>query len=223
MPHPAVTRVLYTPADLAARRSLIQLADASGLTWCQDAIGNWFVRLEGMDPELPALASGSHTDAMPHAGRYDGVVGVLGGLEVLRPVKEADVTRKLSLELVMFAYEEPTRCGVGCLGSRAMTAMIPWAKLGKLTDGDGTSLDEARDQAGLASGRRWRLPDSPVSTGPCPVGPAIRRMPQGLPRPGVWRTGWCVGRPATGSPRTGTGRQNRPQPHPRANWRSRCA
>ena len=89
VPPPAVTRILYTPTDMAARRYLIQLAEEAGLRWRTDAIGNWFVCLEGTEPALPAVTTGSHTDAIPHAGRYDGAVGVLGGLEVLRTVKES--------------------------------------------------------------------------------------------------------------------------------------
>ena len=148
VPVPAVTRILYTPADMAARRYLQQLADTAGLPWREDALGNWFVRLQGAEPDLPAVATGSHIDAIPHAGRYDGVVGVLGGLEALRAIQEAGITPRRSLELIMFTAEEPTRFGVGCLGSRGMAGLMPWDAMRTLQDADGVSLEQARANAG---------------------------------------------------------------------------
>lgn len=148
VPAPAVTRILYTPADMAARRYLQQLADTAGLPWREDALGNWFVRLPGAEPDLPAVATGSHIDAIPHAGRYDGVVGVLGGLEALRAIQEAGITPRRSLELIMFTAEEPTRFGMGCLGSRGMAGLMPWDAMRTLQDADGVSLEQARANAG---------------------------------------------------------------------------
>ncbi len=150
VPAPAVTRILYTPTDMAARHYLKQLADAAGLPWREDALGNWFVRLQGTEPDLPAVATGSHIDAIPHAGRYDGVVGVLGGLEVLRAIREAGTTLRRSLELIMFTAEEPTRFGVGCLGSRGMAGQMAWDAMRSLQDVDGVSLEQARADAGYA-------------------------------------------------------------------------
>lgn len=148
VPAPAVTRILYTPTDMAARRYLKQLADAAGLPWREDALGNWFVRLQGTEPDLPAVATGSHIDAIPYAGKYDGVVGVLGGLEALRAIQEAGVAPRRSLELIMFTAEEPTRFGVGCLGSRGMAGLMPWDALRALRDTNGVSLEQARADAG---------------------------------------------------------------------------
>lgn len=148
-PAPAVTRVLYTPQDMAARATIKQLAEDAGLTWREDALGNLFIRLAGTRPELPAVGTGSHTDAIPFSGKYDGVVGVLGGLEALRAIKAAGITPARSLELIMFTAEEPTRFGVGCVGSRAMAGMVDWDALAALEDADGVTLDDARKAAGF--------------------------------------------------------------------------
>jgi N-carbamoyl-L-amino-acid hydrolase len=78
---PAVTRVLYTKADLRARAFLKQLCTASGLEVREDPVGNLFARWTGTDAKSPGVATGSHIDAIPHSGRYDGTVGVLGGHE----------------------------------------------------------------------------------------------------------------------------------------------
>lgn len=148
-PAPAVTRVLYTDPDLRARAFLKRLCTAAGLTVREDPIGNLFARWEGADPGLPAVGTGSHTDAIPHSGRYDGTVGVLGGLEAIRALQAAGFRPKRSVELLMFTSEEPTRFGVGCVGSRAMTGALPPAKLADLRDPDGGRLDDIRRAAGF--------------------------------------------------------------------------
>jgi N-carbamoyl-L-amino-acid hydrolase len=72
---PAVTRIVFTPADLKARAWLRERCEEAGLTLRQDAIGNIFARWNGSDPGAPAVGTGSHIDAIPNAGKYDGVVG----------------------------------------------------------------------------------------------------------------------------------------------------
>ncbi|HMH14147.1 MAG TPA: M20/M25/M40 family metallo-hydrolase, partial [Edaphobacter sp.] len=120
----AVTRIVFSPDDLRARAWLKDLATAEGFTIREDAVGNTFIRWPGTDPTLPAVATGSHTDAIPHAGMYDGTVGVLGGLEAIRALKRSGLTPRRSIELVMFTSEEPTRFGIGCLGSRLLSGTL---------------------------------------------------------------------------------------------------
>src|SRR5437016_3115572 len=139
---PAVTRVLYTDADLRARAFLKKLCAAAGLTVREDAIGNLFARWPGSDPSLPAVGTGSHADAIPHSGRYDGTVGVLGGLEAIRALQAAGFRPKRSIELVMFTSEEPTRFGIGCLGSRLLSGTTSADVVRQLKDSDGNTVDE---------------------------------------------------------------------------------
>ena len=87
-PTQAVTRIVFTPRDLEARAYIRTLAEAAGFSLRVDAIGNTFIRFPGTDPTLPAVGTGSHTDAIPHAGMYDGTVGVLGGLEAMRGLRD---------------------------------------------------------------------------------------------------------------------------------------
>ena len=82
-PAPVVTRVLFSEADLRARAYVKKLCQEAGLSLREDAVGNIFARWAGQDPNLPAVATGSHIDAIPNAGRYDGVVGVLGAIEAI--------------------------------------------------------------------------------------------------------------------------------------------
>ncbi|GAA5483888.1 M20 family metallo-hydrolase [Haloferula sargassicola] len=143
-PAPAVTRVLFSEQDLAARAWLLGLAENAGLTHRADPAGNLFITLEGTDPTLPAVATGSHTDAIPNAGAYDGVVGVLGGLEALRTIAASGEKPRRSIELIMFTAEEPTRFGIGCLGSRLMAGTLTPDEARQLRDPEGRSLEQLR-------------------------------------------------------------------------------
>jgi len=146
---PVVTRIVFTPADLKARAWMISRCEEAGLAVRHDAIGNIFARWIGADPSAPAVGTGSHIDAIPNAGKYDGVVGVLGGLEAIRALQRSGFRPKNSIELLVFATEEPTRFGIGCLGSRLLSGSFSADAAAKLKDHDGESVDEVRRKAGL--------------------------------------------------------------------------
>ena len=84
-----VTRVVFSEADMRARAYVKGLCASAGLTVREDAIGNTFARWQGSDPALAPVGTGSHIDAIPNAGFYDGCVGVLGGLEAIRVLQQA--------------------------------------------------------------------------------------------------------------------------------------
>ena len=148
-PPPAVTRVLYGEADRGARRYLKGLFEAAGLTVREDALGNTFARWRGSEPGLAPVASGSHIDAIPHSGRFDGTVGVLGGLEAILALRRAGYAPKRSIELILFTAEEPTRFGLGCLGSRALAGTLSPAAIRALRDEQGVGPEQARREAGF--------------------------------------------------------------------------
>jgi N-carbamoyl-L-amino-acid hydrolase len=141
--------VVFSPQDLAARSYLREILSAAALELRTDAVGNTFARWAGANPNLPAVATGSHTDAVPHAGRYDGTVGVLGGLEAIRSLQRSGFRPRRSIELLVFTSEEPTRFGIGCLGSRMLSGALSPEHARLLKDGDGKSLKEILQQAGL--------------------------------------------------------------------------
>src|SRR5262249_31108298 len=143
-PPPAVTRVLFSDADLAARAWVKQRFADEGLAVREDAVGNIFARWRSADPDRdaqPAVATGSHIDAIPNAGRYDGVVGVLGALEAFSALRRAGFRPGRSLELIVFTSEEPTRFGLGCLGSRLLAGAIAPERADTLMDTEGRSLN----------------------------------------------------------------------------------
>jgi len=159
-PTTAVTRIVFTPRDLEARAYIRTLAEAAGFTLRVDAIGNTFIRFPGTDLTLPAVGTGSHTDAIPHAGMYDGTVGVLGGLEAMRSLKESGFIPKRSIETLMFTSEEPTRFGIGCIGSRLLGGSLDPTTADNLPDRlpetdpqatTGLTLHDVRTAAGFTA------------------------------------------------------------------------
>ena len=147
--NPSVTRILYTKEDLAARAYFIGLCEAEGLTIRIDAIGNTFARWEGTNAAMPAVGTGSHIDAIPFSGQYDGTVGVFGGLAAIRYLKSIGFAPTRSIEILLFTAEEPTRFFIGCLGSRMLSGQLQPQAAEKLKDKDGLFLNEARTQAGF--------------------------------------------------------------------------
>ena len=135
VPAPIVTRVLFSEADLRARSFVKNLCRELNLTVREDAAGNFFAQWPGKNPSLAPVATGSHIDAIPNAGRYDGVVGVLGALEAIRTLKESGFQPERSIELIVFTAEEPTRFGVGCLGSRLMSGALSPEKAAAFSTG----------------------------------------------------------------------------------------
>ena len=160
-PPPGVTRILFTDTDLAGRAYVRHLMQDAGLTVVQDAAGNIFGRWPGTEPDMGRVGTGSHCDAIPHAGRYDGTVGVLGGIAAVRQLRAAGFVPRRSIDVIMFTSEEPTRFGIGCSGSRLLSSAIKPAALAQLMDEEGVSFDQARRQAGCTG----ELTDVPLGTG----------------------------------------------------------
>ncbi|HTW67392.1 MAG TPA: M20 family metallo-hydrolase [Bryobacteraceae bacterium] len=148
-PAPVVTRVVFTEADLRGREFVKMLCHDTGLEVREDAGGNTFARWNGEDSTLAPVGTGSHIDAIPNAGRFDGTVGVLGGLEAIRALMRANCRPRRPIELLIFTAEEPTRFGIGCLGSRLLSGLLDPAIAAQFRDREGISLDEARSAAGF--------------------------------------------------------------------------
>ncbi|XP_031488312.1 ureidoglycolate hydrolase [Nymphaea colorata] len=152
---PSVTRIIYSKNDILARRYIKNLMGISGLSVREDAVGNIFGRWEGSHPELAPVATGSHIDAIPYSGKYDGVVGVLGALEAINALKRSGFQPKRSLDVIMFTSEEPTRFGISCLGSRLMAGDEALAQLLLGTvDSHNISFIEAARSAGYMMGQQ---------------------------------------------------------------------
>jgi ureidoglycolate amidohydrolase len=135
------------------------------LTIREDSVGNTFARWEGKNKTASPVATGSHIDAIPNAGKYDGVVGVLGALEAVRSLQRSGYVPERSIEIIIFTAEEPTRFGIGCLGSRLLAGTLSAEKVANLKDRNGETLDCLRKRAGFSTSDplEVRLPKSTYS------------------------------------------------------------
>lgn len=147
-PGPGVTRILFTETDLAGRAYVKTLMRDAGLHVLEDAAGNIFGRWAGSGDDPARIGTGSHCDAIPHAGRYDGTVGVLGGIAAVRALRSAGFVPRRTIDVIMFTSEEPTRFGIGCSGSRLMSSSMSPEDVSALVDDEGISFDQARHAAG---------------------------------------------------------------------------
>lgn len=145
---PGVTRLAYTPLERAAHEVFVEHVSALGMTVRTDAAGNTIAELAGAEDGLPALGTGSHLDSVPQAGRYDGIVGVVGAMLAAEEIAAGEPLRH-PLRLVVFAGEEGARFGQACSGSRMAAGLLPRHRLDELVDGSGTSLAEAMVGVGL--------------------------------------------------------------------------
>lgn len=146
-PGTGVTRLIFTDKDVAGRDYVKSLMRDAGLEIREDAMGNIFGRWVGAEPDLPAVGSGSHADAIPQSGLYDGCLGVIGPIEAIASLQRAGFKPKRSIEVLMFTSEEPTRFGISCVGSRAMASKLDPAYLASLKDivvENGTFWEAAR-------------------------------------------------------------------------------
>ena len=161
IPAPAVSRVVFSEVDKQARKWFIRLCESAGLSVREDAVGNTFARWAGSEPAAAAIGTGSHIDAIPHSGRYDGTVGVLGGLEAIRALQRTGVKPRRSIELLLFTSEEPTRFGIGCLGSRLIAGVLDETADARLVDKQGVALQQVRAAAGFSGSLAdVRLPEA---------------------------------------------------------------
>ncbi|MFC5653694.1 Zn-dependent hydrolase [Paenibacillus solisilvae] len=143
-----IDRTTFTPSELAAREWLKSELRRAGLHVRIDPAANIWGRRDGGDHSLPVIAFGSHIDTVPNGGMYDGALGVLIALEVMRTLIDNDAAIRHPLELVSFSAEEPNPFGLSTLGSRAAAGKLSRSDLEGVTDNEGRLLTEALAAAG---------------------------------------------------------------------------
>ncbi len=143
------TRLSFTKEHERARDYIALQMEEAGLTVSQDAIGNLIGRREGTEPEFASVMTGSHFDTVCCGGNFDGVAGVVAGLEAARVMNEQNIHTKRPLEFIAMVGEEGARFGAAYLGSRAMMGLLSEEELRSLCDADGISIWDAMQQFGL--------------------------------------------------------------------------
>ena len=149
-------RVGFSDGDIQARKYIIGLMQAAGLTVTTDAAGNIFGRRKGKNNSLPYVAFGSHVDAVPDGGIYDGDLGVIGAIECIDILNQHHIETIHPLEVIMFTDEEE-----GLIGNRAMTGHLSMAELNNTMNcgktlrqgindvgGNADELDKAKIESG---------------------------------------------------------------------------
>ncbi|UKE84806.1 allantoate amidohydrolase [Pectobacterium colocasium] len=143
-----LTRVYLSLEHLRANARVGEWMREAGMSVWQDSVGNICGRYEGLTPDAPALLLGSHLDTVRNAGRYDGMLGVLTAIEVVRAFHQQGTRLPVALEIIGFGDEEGTRFGITLLGSRGLTGTWPGNWL-ECQDAEGTSVAQALTIAGL--------------------------------------------------------------------------
>ncbi|MFA7567654.1 MAG: Zn-dependent hydrolase [Alkalispirochaeta sp.] len=144
-----MNRLAYTREERDAVKFIEDLCIKEGFKTRTDACGNLIVRREGQDPELPVVACGSHVDTVYDGGKYDGVVGVLAGLEAIRSFNDNNIKTLHPVELIVFACEESSRFGVSTVGSRLSVGLLDIDSLSAMKDKNGISIHQAFTDCGL--------------------------------------------------------------------------
>ncbi|EHP42831.1 allantoate amidohydrolase [Cupriavidus basilensis OR16] len=124
LPEVPWTRRAFSPMFAQARAWLRQELESAGLAVHQDAGGNLVGRRAGRDPDRKPIVTGSHCDTVVGGGRFDGIIGVLAGIEVAHAMHEHGVTLAHPFEVIDFLSEEPSDYGISCVGSRALSGQL---------------------------------------------------------------------------------------------------
>lgn len=149
-PAGGVCRLTGSDEDGAGRRLFVEWCEAIGCTVAVDVFGNVFARREGTDPDRAPVVLGSHLDSQPTGGRFDGVYGVLAGLEVLRTLHDSGTTTAAPIEVVSWTNEEGARFAPAMLGSGVFAGTFELAYGLDRTDRNGIRLGDELDRIGFA-------------------------------------------------------------------------
>jgi beta-ureidopropionase / N-carbamoyl-L-amino-acid hydrolase len=147
--HGGVTRLVFSIKELRSRQLLIHLMRQAGLTIHIDRIGNIFGRLNGESGRGPTLLVGSHLDTVLHGGKFDGTMGVMAAVEVVRTLKENKVKLSSPVEVVSFVGEESSRFGYSTLGSSLVAGEVRGGDLNNAVDAQGTKLEDVLASMGI--------------------------------------------------------------------------
>lgn len=176
IPGGGVNRPCLSPLDREARRLLIGWATELGMTVSVDPMGNLFLRHEGTDPEAAPVLTGSHMDSQPMGGRFDGIWGVLAGLEAVQAIRDSGATTRHPIEVVAWTNEEGGRFAPGCMGSMAWAGHSPADTWDAAVDSEGVTF--ARALAGQREAEA-DLPQRPLGPGTQPVAYLEAHIEQG--------------------------------------------
>ncbi|AYF01447.1 Zn-dependent hydrolase [Paracoccus yeei] len=141
-------RQALTDEDAEARRLFRSWAEEAGMVMTVDQMGNMFFRHEGEDPDLDPVYIGSHLDTQPTGGKYDGVLGVLAGLEVVRSIRDLGLRTRRPIVVTNWTNEEGTRFAPAMLASGVFAGVIDQDHAYSRKDAKGRSFGEELERIG---------------------------------------------------------------------------
>lgn len=143
-----ITRLAFTEADILVQEYIMNAMEQAGLSVSRDQIGNIIGRLAGLDTSLPPVITGSHLDTVPEGGKFDGIVGVVGGLAAITRLQDMGPLAH-TVELIVFVCEEASRFGFATIGSKAMAGLADGYAWGKAKDKNGNTFTKILSQHNL--------------------------------------------------------------------------
>lgn len=146
IPGEGVNRACLTDLDRQARRLLVGWAREIGAAVSVDDAANLWLRFPGRDPDAAPVVTGSHMDTQPQGGRFDGIYGVIAGLEALAALHDAGVAPRRPIDVVAWTNEEGGRFAPGCMGSMAWSGFKPVSAFADVVDPDGVRFADALAQ-----------------------------------------------------------------------------
>ena len=141
-------RLALTDEDIKGRELFQQWAAESGCTIRRDSMGNIFARRQGKNPGDAPVLSGSHLDTQPAGGRFDGILGVLGALEVVRSLNDHRIETVSPFEIVVWTNEEGARFPPSMMGSGVFTGIFEQDKIYKNQDPEGITVEDELRRTG---------------------------------------------------------------------------
>lgn len=143
IPGDGVNRQALTALDRDARRLMIGWAEAAGATVSVDDAANLWFRVDGRLADAAPILTGSHMDSQPAGGRFDGIYGVVAGLEVIAALKDSGIVLDRPIEVVAWTNEEGSRFAPGCMGSMAWAGVKPLSAFADIVDAEGIRFADA--------------------------------------------------------------------------------
>lgn len=153
-PRGGIGRLALGDDDRKARDLFVGWAKEAGCDVRVDAVGNIFARRAGTDPDAPPVMTGSHLDTQPLGGRFDGILGVLAGLEIVRCLNDAGIRHAKPIDVVCWTDEEGARFGAGCVGSNAFVGKRSVDDTLAMADADGNTVGAELRRIGYAGTAR---------------------------------------------------------------------
>lgn len=170
-----VRRLALTDEEIKGRELVTKWMQEQGLTVSIDPVGNVYAQRNGRDNTLAPVMMGSHIDSVGTAGRFDGCLGVLGGLEVLAAMDEQNITTERPVVVAFFTDEEGVRFGTDMLGSATAVGRLSLREALGLRDRDGISVQEELERHGQTGDAPWLYERTPHAYLECHIeqGPVL--------------------------------------------------